>query len=147
MLVSPIPAILSSRSAAQVVSWIRRVEETCGSLESSRAFLEEFEDCYHRMRDERVVTALARRIAQLEDVRFVTTALRGAIYRTGFSGPSVVARVDHAMDWLNSEASLATMERSQLLTFTMRHLMNAMLAEHHRGDGDGKEFEGVELVG
>ena len=99
------------------------------------------------MRDERVVTALARRIAQLEDLRFVATALRGAIYRTGFSGPSVVARVDHAMDWLNSETSSAAMERSQLSTFTTRRLMNAMLAEHHGGDDDGEEFEGVELVG
>ena len=99
------------------------------------------------MHDERIVTALARRIAQLEDLRFVATALRGAIYRTGFSGPSVVARVDHAMDWLNSEASSAAMERSQLSTFTTRRLMNAMLAEHHGGDGDGEEFEGVELVG
>ena len=99
------------------------------------------------MRNKHVIMALAHRIAQLEDLRFVATALRGTIYQTGFSGPSVVTRVDHAMDWLNSKASAAAVECSQLSTFTTRRLMNAMLAEHHGGDSNGEEFEGVELVG
>ena len=138
--------MLSTRSAPVVVEWIRRVEEACGALENSRAFVEEFEDAYHCMRDERVGTALACRLARLEDLRFVANALRGVVYRTGFSGPSVVAHVDHALDWIAGESHAATMERNRLATFTNRRLMNAMLAEQDE-NGQGEEFEGVEIVG
>ncbi|PIL33991.1 hypothetical protein GSI_03699 [Ganoderma sinense ZZ0214-1] len=139
-------AVLSTRSAPVVVEWIRRVEEACGALENSRAFVEEFEDAYHRMRDERVGTALACCLARLDDLRFVANALRGVVYRTGFSSPSVVARVDHALDWIAGENLVATIERNRLATFTNCRLMNTMLTEQNEdGEGEG-EFEGVEIV-
>ena len=145
-LVQDLRAVLSARSAPAVVEWIRRVEEACGALEHSRAFVEEFEDAYHRMRDERVGIALASRLAQLEDLRLVADALRGVVYRTGFSGPSVVARVDHALDWVAGEKHSATIERNRLSSFTTRRLMNAMLAEQDEDDEGVGAFEGVEIV-
>ena len=86
------------------------------------------------MRDERVVTALARRIAQLADLRFVATALRGAIYRTGFSGPSVIARVDHAVmngpfgAYLGASISFSRQFTSRVVPIVLRCIVTCPLS-------------------
>lgn len=126
-----------------MVEWLRRIEESCALVDDTRAFLNVFEDYYHRLRDKRLAYAHARRVARAEDARFLANALRSAVYCTGYSVSSFVRRVDDAVDWLNDEVRSAQLEQSNLSTYIAHRYANAVLAESEEQTEDEGAQEGA----
>ena len=102
--------------------------EAASLLDDYGGYVSLFEEEYHRLRDERLSFANARRLARAEEAHFLGNALRAAVYRSGLGDPTVTARIDAAMDWTSEELRGARFERSSMSAFAVHRLASSVMA-------------------